>query len=114
MVYTVILFGFKASPFIYLTIRMVVTSFLLSRFVSTLQHIDDRLAIANISGAVDPYVEGYKFAYILVEVLTRLDYTLALGKCSFVPSTCVKFLDFFGRFQKTSLYFASVQEVEIC
>ena len=27
-------------------------------------------------------------------MLTRLGYTLALGKCSFVPSTCVKFLGF--------------------
>lgn len=94
MVYTVIPFGFKASPFIYQTIGMVVTSYLRSRSISTVQYIDDRLAIANVSGAVDPYVEGCKVAYILVEVLTRLGYTLALGKCSFVPLTCVKFLGF--------------------
>lgn len=89
MVYTVIPFGFKESPFIYQTIGMVVTSYLRSRSISTVQYIDDRLAIA-----VDPYVEGCKVAYILVEVLTRLGYTLALGKCSFVPLTCVKFLGF--------------------
>lgn len=94
MVYTVIPFGFKASPFIYQTIGMVVTSYLRSRSISTVQYIDDRLAIANVSGAVDPYVEGCKVAYILVEVLTRLGYTLALRKCSFVPLTCVKFLGF--------------------
>lgn len=94
MVYTVIPFGFKASPFIYQTIGMVVTSYLRSRSISTVQYIDDRLAIANVSGAVDPYVEGCKVAYILVEVLTRLGYTLAFGNCSFVPLTCVKFLGF--------------------
>lgn len=43
---------------------------------------------------MDPYVEGCKVAYILVELLTSLGYTLALGKCSFVPLTCVKFLGF--------------------
>uniref|UniRef100_A0A8W8IQ73 Reverse transcriptase domain-containing protein n=1 Tax=Magallana gigas TaxID=29159 RepID=A0A8W8IQ73_MAGGI len=79
MVYTVIPFGFKASPFIYQTIGMVVTSYIRSRSISTVQYIDDRLAIANVSGAVDPYVEGCKVAYILVEVLTR-EVNLAISR----------------------------------
>lgn len=73
---------------------MVITSYLRSRSISTVQYIDDRLAIANVSGAVDSYVEGCKVAYILVEVLTRLGYTLALGKYSFFQLTCVRFLGF--------------------
>lgn len=94
MVYTVIPFGFNASPFIYPTIEMVITSYLRSRLISTVQYIDDMLAIANVSGAVDTYVEGCKVAHILAEVLTRLGYTLALGKCLIVPLTFVKFLGF--------------------
>lgn len=73
---------------------MPVTSYLRSLSLRTVQYIDDRLALANVLEAVDPLSEGYRVAYILVALLTRLDYTLALGKCSFVPSTCVKFLGF--------------------
>lgn len=45
-------FGFKALPFIYQTIGMDVTSYLRSRSKNTVQYINDRLAITNVSGAV--------------------------------------------------------------
>lgn len=81
VVYTVhvIPFGFKASPF-HKTIEMVVTYYLRSQSINTIHYIYVTLAIANVSNAVHPFVEGYNVAYIFVEVLTRLGYTLALGE----------------------------------
>ena len=90
MVYTVLPFGFKASPYIYQMIGMVVTSYLRSRSVITVQYIDDRLVVSDRGGIQ----EGRRVAYVLLQVLTRLGYTLSLEKCSLVPSTCVKYLGF--------------------
>lgn len=45
MVYTVIPFGFKASPIIFPTIGIAFTSYIWSRSVSTVQYIDDWLYI---------------------------------------------------------------------
>jgi hypothetical protein len=94
MVYTVIPFGFKALPYLYETIGMIVTSYLRNLSLVTVQYIDDGLAIANVSEVADPMVEGCRIVYILIQVLTTLGYSLALKKCSFLPSTCVKFLGF--------------------
>lgn len=94
MLWCIIPIGFKASPFIYQIIGMVVTSYLQNQSISMVQYIDDRLAIRNVSGTVDPYVEGFKVTNILVKV--RL--YMALGKCSFVP--LCQFSGFLGRFQK--------------
>ncbi|XP_069129670.1 uncharacterized protein [Argopecten irradians] len=95
MVYTVIPFGWKASPYIYQTTGMVVTSYLRSISVVTTQYIDDRMAVAGKGvGGLQVLYEAEKVAYVLVEVLTRLGYTLALEKCSLVPSTCIRFLGY--------------------
>lgn len=97
MTYTTIPFGWKASPFIYQTIGMTVTSYLRNRSVVTTQYIDDRLGAANTqlgSSDKDTYEAAQKVAYVLLELLTRLGYTLALGKCSLTPRKCMRFLGF--------------------
>lgn len=65
-------------------------------------YFDVRLAIANDSVAVDTFVEGHTVAYIQVEVLTKLDYILTLGKLLFIPSTGVKFVGVLGDSSKRS------------
>lgn len=94
MVYTVIPFGWKASPYIYQTTGMVVTSYLRSKSVITTQYIDDRLGVAGGFGSAQSSAVAGKVAFCLLEILTRLGYTLALDKCSLVPSTCIRFLGY--------------------
>lgn len=50
MVYTVLAFGWKASPYVYQTVGMTIASYLRKLNVKTTQYIDDRLMIGNISG----------------------------------------------------------------
>lgn len=92
MVYTTIPFGFKASPFIYQSIGMSVTSYLRHLGVLNSLYIDDRFAATKLG---DDMIEGIKLSYVLLQMLTRLGYTLSLKKCSLDPSTCKKFLGFF-------------------
>jgi hypothetical protein len=69
MVYTVLPFGWKASPYIYQCIGMVVTSYLRHFGVVTVQYIDDRLAVANIRenlNSCDVICDGKRLAYIMV------------------------------------------------
>ena len=98
MTYTTIPFGFKASPFIYQTIGMNVTSYLRGLGVLNILYIDDRFVVTEIKRELDEdasLIEGLKLSYVLLELLTRLGYTLSLKKCSLDPSRCKKFLGFF-------------------
>ncbi|KAJ8300322.1 LOW QUALITY PROTEIN: hypothetical protein KUTeg_021841 [Tegillarca granosa] len=45
----------------------------------------------------------------MLELLTRLGYTLSLKKCSFVPSTCKKFLGFFIDSLRQRVYIVSTR-----
>ena len=87
--YNTIPFGWKASPYIYQSIGMAVTSYLRSKNVINIQYIDDRLAVESDS------VNISKVVHILVELLTSLGYTLSLKKSQLVPSSCIRYLGFF-------------------
>lgn len=97
MTCTTLPFGWKASPFVYQSIGICVTSYLRGLGVMNTLYIDDRFAVSKGSselGGGDNVDEGRRLAYIMQELLTRLGYTLSLKKCSLVPSTCKKFLGF--------------------
>ena len=55
LTYTSLPFGFKASPYIYSTIGMQVTSYMQILGIRTLQYIDDRMAAEGTSG--DTHIE---------------------------------------------------------
>ena len=85
MSYTTWVFGWKASPYVYQTIGMCVTSYMRNLGIRTLQYIDDRMAAesksdndpleSSLNGVILPCEA---VAYCLVEILTRLGYTLSL------------------------------------
>lgn len=82
MVYTVLPFGWKASPYIYQTVGMTITYFLRKLNVITTQYIDDRLMIANQSDTTDLEAKEHCFwvIYALLQILIRLGYTVSLEK----------------------------------
>ncbi|XP_062568476.1 uncharacterized protein LOC134230659 [Saccostrea cucullata] len=91
--YSVIPFGWKASAFVYQTIGMQVTTFLRELGIITLQYIDDRLLVAsNRMGSFESDIS--KVSFEMLELLTRLGYTLSLKKSRLFPSTELKFLGF--------------------
>ena len=92
--YTVLPFGWKASAIIYQTIGMQITSFLRKLDVLTLQYIDDRLVIASDKPDL-PHGNINTISFALVELLSRLGYTLSVKKSKLNPSETVKFLGFF-------------------
>ena len=101
MTYKTLPFGWKASPFIYQSIGMSVTSYLRSLGMLNTLYIDDRFAVTKGSNSNDHdlalrslEIEGYRLSYSLLELLPRLGYTLSLKKCSLVPSSCKKLLGF--------------------
>ncbi|XP_052697482.1 uncharacterized protein LOC128175700 [Crassostrea angulata] len=97
MVYTVLAFGWKASPYVYQTVGMTITSYLRKLNVITTQYIDDRLMIANPSeGTTDLEAKEhcFKVIYALLQILTRLGYTISLEKSFLEPQQCVRFLGF--------------------
>lgn len=96
MTCTTLPFGWKASSFIYQTIGMRVTSYLRSLDVLNTLYIDDRFAVTKgCSSLGDREDECKRLAFVLLNLLTRLGYTLSLGKCSLEPSSCKKFLGFY-------------------
>ncbi|KAJ8318996.1 hypothetical protein KUTeg_004087 [Tegillarca granosa] len=108
--YTTLSFGWKASPYIYQSIGMQVTSYLRKQKFFTVQYIDDKIAITSKGfknqGDHQSYVlDDNSMVYVLVEILTRLGYTLPVNKCQLTPSSRVKYLGF-DRFSKTSLFIA--------
>jgi hypothetical protein len=97
MVYNTLPFGWKASPFIYQTVGMCVTTYLRKLSVQNTLYIDDRFVVSKGSdkrGEELALMEARKLVYVMVELLTRLGYTLSLSKCSLVPSTCKRCLGF--------------------
>lgn len=97
MVYSTLPFGWKASAFIYQSIGMCVTSYLRTFSVRNSLYIDDRFVATRGSVSVDDvkvHEEARSLVYGLVELLTRLGYTLALSKCSLNPSSCKRYLGF--------------------
>ena len=101
MLYTTLVFGWNASPYVYQTIGMRVTSYMRNLGIRTLQYIVDRMAAESKSDN-DPLESSLNgvilpcevVAYCLVEILTRLGYTLCLKKCNLIPSICIRFLGF--------------------
>lgn len=91
--YTVIPFGWKASAYIYQTVGMQITSYLRSLGINTIQYIDDRLLVAN-DNLTSPQGNINKISVVMLEILTKLGYTLSLKKCRTTPSTEVKYLGF--------------------
>lgn len=77
MVYTVLPFGLKASPYIYHTIGIVVTSYPRTLSVVTVQYIDDRLGVSGVKSDADAERDGFKVSYVMLQVLTRLGYSLS-------------------------------------
>ena len=97
MTYATLPFGWKASPFIYQSIGICVTSYLRSLNVMNSLYIDDRFVVTKEgkSRTVDQVMtEAKKLVYAVLELLTRLGYTLSLKKCSLEPSSCKKYLGF--------------------
>lgn len=87
--YNTLPFGWKSSPYIYQTIGMQVTNYLRSRSIFNIQYIDDRLVIESAKSRITDV------SYFLLELLTRLGYTLSWKKSQFVPSQVVKYLGYF-------------------
>lgn len=93
--FTTLPFGWKISPFIYQTIGMQVTTYLRHLNIENIQYIDHRLLIYRPPKDASNTSRGsHEHVYILLQILTRLGYTLALQKCQLIPSTSVKYLGF--------------------
>lgn len=95
MVYSSLPFGFKGSAFIYQTVGMCVTSYLRSLNIQNSLYIDDRFAVSNphFEGCADE-VSPECLSYVVLQIVTRLGYTLSLRKCSLEPSMCKRYLGF--------------------
>lgn len=97
IVHNTLPFGWKASPFIYQSVGMCVTVHLMIFALQNTLCIYDRFVVSRGSDSENDelvLMDANSLVYILVELLTRLGYTLSLGKCSLVPSTCKKYLGF--------------------
>lgn len=96
MTYKTLPFGWKASPFLYQTVGLRVTSYLRDRGVPLLQYIDDRLIGPWCGGSGLVGLSGCKrtelSVYATCELAHRLGYTLALGKSMLDPAQRVQFL----------------------
>lgn len=79
-------FGWKASPFVYQTIGMAVTSYLRSLGVRNLQYIDDRLLVGRDES------DTKRKVYAMLEIVTRLGYTISFSKSMLVPAKRVQWL----------------------
>lgn len=75
--------GFKASPYIYQTIGMVVTSYLRTLSLVIVQYIDNLLGVSGVKSDAEAVRDSFKVAYVLLQVLTRLGCTLSLEKMFF-------------------------------
>lgn len=77
---------------------MCVTVYLRRFALQNTLYIDDRFVVCSGSDSeLDELVmmDANRLVYVLVELLTRLGYTLSTGKCSLVLSSCKKYLGFF-------------------
>lgn len=97
IVYDTLPFGWKASPFIHQSVGMFVTVYLRRFALQNTLYIDDRFVVCSGSDSENDelvMMDANRLVYVLVEMLTRVGYTLSLGKCSLVSSTCKKYLGF--------------------
>ena len=65
-----------------------------------MQYIDDRMSATAVSCLSECnhnvcMTDASKMVYVLLEVMTRLGYTLSLKKPQLIPSTKIKFLGFY-------------------
>lgn len=78
-------------------------------------YIDDRFVVSRRSDSENDklvMMDANRLVCVLVELLTRLGYTLLLGKCSIVPSTCKKYLGFLVN-SVTQAYILPGQETKV-
>lgn len=99
MVYNTLPFGWKASPFIYQSVGMCETVYLRRFAFQNTLYIDDRFVVCSGSDSEHDelvMIDENRLVsmYVLVELLTRLEYTLSSGKCSLVSSSCKKYPGF--------------------
>lgn len=96
-VYRTLPFGWKASAYVYHSVGLIATGYIRTLGVPCSQYIDDRhfgqLITASSVGWSD-LRKAEAAAYIAVSILTRLGYTLALGKSHLRPSQTVKYLGY--------------------
>ena len=79
-------FGLKESPYIYQTIGQAPVSYLRSFGVTVLEYIDDFLVIGKGEE------EAQRMVYVLVQLLSRLGYTLSMSKSNLVPQNNIRYL----------------------
>ena len=109
--YTCIPFGWKASAVVYQSTGMQITSYLRSYGILTTQYIDDRMAaMKHVVLSGQEFLNSYlclskcnSIVYIILAVLTRLGYTLAIKNVSCSPNQISRVL---CRFDSTSLHLA--------
>lgn len=82
-----------------ITIYLSCVTVYLRRFaLQNTLYIDDRFVVCSGSDSEHDelvMMDANRLVYVLVELLTRLGYTLSTGKCSLVLSSCKKYLGFF-------------------
>jgi hypothetical protein len=89
--YNTLPFGFKAACFVYQKIGLCATIFLRDLGIPVLQYIDDRLF--NVSLGPDLCgVDGKLYA--ILQLLTRLGYTISIHKSVLSPTRSLDFLGF--------------------
>lgn len=88
IVYKLLPFGFKASPYIYQTIKRVATSYLRTLSVVTVQYIDGRLGVSGVNSEAEAERDGFKVAYdLFVSGINKVGLYIVAGKM---------FIDFFN------------------
>ena len=121
-VYTTIPFGWKASAFVYHSIRMAATNYIRSLGVPCSQYIDDRhcgqLRLPSKQVSFSDFALAEMAAFIACAMLISLGYFIGLRKCVLQPSTTVTFLGYICHSLKQAfilpqdkrIKFASLQE----
>ncbi|KAJ8317151.1 hypothetical protein KUTeg_005055 [Tegillarca granosa] len=117
MTYTTLPFGWKASPYVCQSLGMCATSYLRSLGLMNTLYIDDRFAVTK-GGFVDSgnMKEAKKLSYVLLELLTRLGYTLSLKKmfiCAFYLQAYILPLDKKQKFIELREFILSLKEVDL-
>ena len=94
MCYTCLPFGWSASPFIYQTIGMQVTSFLRMKGIITCQYLDDRFLGPMSTNNTNKTHKTSMAIFFNAATLSSLGFTIARGKSSWYPKSEMKYLGF--------------------
>ena len=95
MVCNTLPFGWKASAFVYQSIGYVATSYLRSFQIRNTQYIDDRHAVETIDPKTNnPVLDITVIKYSLLQLLSRLGYTIAFHKSFLDACTSLRHLGF--------------------